>query len=253
MGECHRKLGARRTAEIADAMKRLGFSFATKSGMSVAVADVEIPAQEGQMLADGRCRSRADRARYRRGLITEQRALRAGDRDLEPRPRTTLTDELEKILDPYGLVYTLANSGATKARFKQIRQLAGMRGLMADPSGRIIDLPIRSNFREGLTVLEYFVSTHGGRKGLADTALRTADAGYLTRRLVDVAQDVMINMEDCGTLAGNWVRGPANRDVARLAGRLAWSADSPPSRSPTRYGRIHADMGEEITEGSCRT
>src|SRR5947207_15888127 len=108
-------------------------------------------------------------------------------------------------MDPYGLVYTLANSGATKARFKQIRQLAGMRGLMADPSGRIIDLPIRSNFREGLTVLEYFVSTHGGRKGLADTALRTADAGYLTRRLVDVAQDVIVRLEDCGDEDGIFI------------------------------------------------
>ena len=136
-----------------------------------------------------------------------------------------MTNELEKILDPYGLVNTLANSGATKARFKQIRQLAGMRGLMADPSGRIIDLPIRSNFREGLSVLEYFVSTHGGRKGLADTALRTADAGYLTRRLVDVAQDVLIVLEDCGTTDATWISRTAEHRsgrelAARVTGRL---------------------------------
>ena len=130
-------------------------------------------------------------------------------------------------MDPYGLVYTLANSGATKAKFKQIRQLAAMRGLMADPSGRIIDLPIRSNFREGLTVLEYFVSTHGGRKGLADTALRTADAGYLTRRLVDVAQDVID--QHTGLRHAHrrlWVSWPTTKDVAdsmtaRVSGRFA--------------------------------
>src|SRR5947209_12904577 len=128
---------------------------------------------------------------------------------------------------------SLVNSGATKARFKQIRQLAGMRGLMADPSGRIIDLPIRSNFREGLTVLEYFVSTHGGRKGLADTALRTADAGYLTRRLVDVSQDVIVNVEDCGTLTGKWVPWPQNKDVSdSLASRVIGRFSGQPITHP---------------------
>jgi DNA-directed RNA polymerase subunit beta' len=119
----------------------------------------------------------------------------------------------------------MANSGATKGGFQPISQLAGMRGLMADPSGRIIPLPIRSNFREGLNALEYFISTHGARKGLADTALRTADAGYLTRRLVDIAQDVIINDDDCGTLDGIIIR--RSDDIAgqaissRLYGRLA--------------------------------
>src|SRR3954463_9724589 len=131
-------------------------------------------------------------------------------------------------MDPYGLVYTLANSGATKARFKQIRQLAGMRGLMSDPSGRIIDLPIRSNFREGLSVLEYFISTHGARKGLADTALRTADSGYLTRRLIDVAQDVITLVEDCETVGGVWLTEPQEKGVLeslreRIIGRYAAS------------------------------
>jgi DNA-directed RNA polymerase subunit beta' len=128
-------------------------------------------------------------------------------------------------MDPHGNLATMAVSGATKGSFGPISQLAGMRGLMADPAGRIIPLPIRSNFREGLTALEYFISTHGARKGLADTALRTADAGYLTRRLVDVAQDVIINEEDCGTIEGFWIR--KSDDVAgqslgsRIFGRLA--------------------------------
>ena len=132
---------------------------------------------------------------------------------------------MARDLDPYSSLGIMANSGATKGGIQPIRQLAGMRGLMADPSGRIIALPIRSNFREGLTALEYFISTHGARKGLADTALRTADAGYLTRRLVDVAQDVIINAEDCGTTQGIWItreRRPRDRrDLGRAHRRAA--------------------------------
>ncbi|RPI88206.1 MAG: DNA-directed RNA polymerase subunit beta', partial [Chloroflexi bacterium] len=136
-----------------------------------------------------------------------------------------VADAVRSCMDPNGNLATMANSGATKGGFGPISQLAGMRGLMADPAGRIIPLPIRSNFREGLTALEYFISTHGARKGLADTALRTADAGYLTRRLVDVAQDVIINENDCQTTDGIWIR--RSDDVAgqsissRLYGRLA--------------------------------
>src|SRR5256712_3306469 len=145
---------------------------------------------------------------------------------------------------PYGLVYTLANSGATKARFKQIRQLAGMRGLMADPSGRIIDLPIRSNFREGLSVLEYFISTHGGRKGLADTAIRTADSGYLTRRLVDVAQDVIVRIDDCGDEDGIFVnaddKGMEEPFQDRLFGRLLAQEVKDPK------GTLVAKRGDDI-------
>ena len=120
-------------------------------------------------------------------------------------------------MDPNGNLSTMANSGATKGGFGPIAQLAGMRGLMADPAGRIIRLPIQSNFREGLTALEYFISTHGARKGLADTALRTADAGYLTRRLVDVAQDIIINEDDCGTQDGIWIRKAMMLPDSRMA------------------------------------
>ena len=131
---------------------------------------------------------------------------------------------MKETLDPTGDLATMANCGASKGGFNSIAQLAGMRGLMADPAGRIIPMPIRSNFREGLTALEYFISTHGARKGLADTALRTADAGYLTRRLVDVAQDIIVNEEDCGTINGIWIE--ASEDMGgqsfseRIFGRI---------------------------------
>ncbi len=154
---------------------------------------------------------------------------------------------IQKGLDRYGDVYTMAISGA-KGNISQISQMAGMRGLMSDPSGRIIDLPIRSSFREGLTVLEYFISTHGARKGLADTALRTADSGYLTRRLIDVAQEVIIQEDDCGTTAGLWLSEPGEKGVfeslsERIIGRLA-AADV----VDTETGEIMVSRGEEITE-----
>ena len=251
MSEVHRKMGARRAAEIADTFKRLGFTYATKSGMSIAVADVEIPENKAEMLEKADSEVEKVEKNYQRGLISEQERYEEVIR-IWNETTDTLTDELPKIMDPYGLVYTLANSGATKAKFKQIRQLAGMRGLMADPSGRIIDLPIRSNFREGLTVLEYFVSTHGGRKGLADTALRTADAGYLTRRLVDVAQDVIVTDHDCGTTADMWVGWPKGKDVAesmtsRVVGRFTQQAITHPVT-----GEIILGIGEEITEEIMR-
>src|SRR5687768_16982488 len=251
MAEIHKVLGARRAAEVADTIKRLGFHYATRSGMSIAVSDVEIPPAKAEMLklADAEV-ERVERD-HRRGLITEQERYETVIR-IWNETTDALTSELEKVMDPYGLVSTLAYSGATKAKFKQLRQLAGMRGLMADPNGRIIDLPIRSNFREGLTVLEYFVSTHGGRKGLADTALRTADAGYLTRRLVDVAQDVIINVEDCGTFSGMWIGWGRGKDAGeqfyyRAMGR--WTTQ--PIAHPTT-GEILIEAGEEIDEERIR-
>ena len=134
---------------------------------------------------------------FRRGLITEEERYQTVI-GIWNEATKKVTEALIDSLDRFNPVYMMANSGA-RGNIQQIRQLAGMRGLMADPSGQIIDLPIKANFREGLTVLEYFISTHGARKGLADTALRTADSGYLTRRLVDVAQDVIVREEDCGT------------------------------------------------------
>jgi len=193
------------TTKVADAVKDIGFEYAMKSGTTIAVADITIPEQKYEIIEKSQKEVDKINKDYRRGLLKE-----------DERDRLTIdvwketTEEVGKAvraaMDPNGNLSIMASSGATKGGFGPISQLAGMRGLMADPAGRIIRLPIQSNFREGLTALEYFISTHGARKGLADTALRTADAGYLTRRLVDIAQDIIINEEDCGTEAGIWIR-----------------------------------------------
>jgi DNA-directed RNA polymerase subunit beta' len=215
--------GEESTPEIADAIKDIGFYYATRSGYSLAVSDITIPDSKQDIINQALQEAESVQRDFRRGLLTEQEQ---NERVIEIWQRTTnqVADAVKLAMDPNGNLAAQAISGATKGGFGPISQLAGMRGLMADPSGRIIPLPIRSNFREGLTALEYFISTHGARKGLADTALRTADAGYLTRRLVDVAQDVIINDEDCGTLDGIYIR--RSDDVAgqsltsRLFGRL---------------------------------
>ena len=211
------------TTRIADDVKDIGFKFAMLSGTTVAVGDITIPPKKEQILAESLEKVETIQKSYRRGLLTE---LEMDEQVIKVWQDTTkeVADAVKDHLDPNGNLATMANSGATKGGFGPISQLAGMRGLMADPAGRIIRLPIQSNFREGLTALEYFISTHGARKGLADTALRTADAGYLTRRLVDIAQDVIINANDCGTTEGLWIR--TSDDVAgqsiheRLKGRL---------------------------------
>ncbi len=211
------------TTEVADQIKDIGFLYAMRSGATIAVADITVPPEKVGIIDDALKEIELVTRDFRRGLLTEQEQ---NERVIDVWQQTTklVADAVRRYMDPNGNLATMANSGATKGGFGPIAQLAGMRGLMADPAGRIIPLPIRSNFREGLTALEYFISTHGARKGLADTALRTADAGYLTRRLVDVAQDIVINEEDCGTLDGIYIRSAD--DVAgqalgiRLYGRL---------------------------------
>ena len=211
------------TTGVADSIKDIGFRYASQSGSTLAVADITVPPEKAEYIQEALLEVERVQKEYRRGLLTEQEQ---NDLIIETWQETTkkVGDAVKKHLDPNGNLSTMAVSGATKGGFSPISQMAGMRGLMADPSGRIIPMPIRSNFREGLSALEYFISTHGTRKGLADTAIRTADAGYLTRRLVDVAQDVIINNEDCGTQEGIWVS--ADDDVAgqpfseRIYGRL---------------------------------
>jgi len=186
------------TTWAADSIKDLGFEFATKSGYSIAVADLQIPPEKEEIVADAFEKVGSVERSFRRGLLTSQEK---DDRVIDIWQNTTsvVGDAVKANMDAHGNMAVMALSGATKGGFGPVSQLAGMRGLMADPSGQIIPVPIRSSFREGLTALEYFISSHGARKGLADTALRTADAGYLTRRLVDVSQDAIINDEDCGT------------------------------------------------------
>src|SRR6186713_125868 len=205
--KCYLDFGLERTVEMLDALKNLGFTYATRSGLSIGIDDLIIPANKGQLVENARNEVIKVEQQYLEGAITN------GER--YNKIIAIWSEVTEKIADEmfgemaemdrsgkfFNPVYVMADSGARGSK-QQIRQLAGMRGLMAKPSGEIIETPITSNFREGLTVLQYFISTHGARKGLADTALKTADSGYLTRRLVDVAQDVIIHETDCGTMDG---------------------------------------------------
>jgi len=223
MANVYEVVGEERTPDVADAIKDVGFYYATRSGYSLAVSDISVPREKTEIINKSLAEQETVERDFRRGLLTEQEK---NERVIEIWQRTTnqVADSVKRSMDPHGNLAAQAITGAPKGGFGPISQLAGMRGLMADPSGRIIPLPIRSNFREGLNALEYFISTHGARKGLADTALRTADAGYLTRRLVDVAQDVIINDDDCDTHEGIWIR--KTDDIAgqsmgtRLFGRL---------------------------------
>ena len=205
-----------------------------KSGATIAVDDITIPPEKEVILDVAHEEVEKVNKAFRRGLLTEQER---NERVIEIWQNTTkeVADAVKKYMDPDGNLATMAHSGATKGGFGPISQLAGMRGLMADPAGRIIRLPIESNFREGLTALEYFISTHGARKGLADTALRTADAGYLTRRLVDIAQDIIINEEDCRTEDGIWMRKSDDIAGQTLGTRL--------------YGRTVAQRVVDLTTG----
>lgn len=189
-----------KTSVILDRIKEIGFTYSTKAGISIAVSDVIVPQEKVDILKESEEKVRVITNQYRRGLITNEERY---DRVIEVWSNTKdrITEILMKSMERYNSIMLMVDSKA-RGNKSQITQLGGMRGLMANPSGRIIELPIKSNFREGLTVLEYFISTHGARKGLADTALRTADSGYLTRRLVDVAQDVIVREEDCGTDKG---------------------------------------------------
>jgi len=201
--ECYRLEGNARTAEMLDGIKRLGYQFSTRAGISVGVTDFETPEAKVKILSEADKAVDAIEQDYQVGLITDNER-HAQVVEIWNQATDDVTEALKDSLSEDNPVYMMAISGA-RGNFQQIRQLAGMRGLMADPSGKIIDLPIKANFREGLTVLEYFISTHGARKGLADTALRTADSGYLTRRLVDVSQDVIVREDDCESVEGIWL------------------------------------------------
>jgi len=219
IAEVYEICGQEKTTDVADAIKTLGFEYAMRSGTTLAVADISIPPERKEIIEESLKAVEIVQRDFRRGLLTEQEK---NEREIEIWQGTTdrVSDAVKRHMDPDGNLSTMASSGATKGGFSTISQLAGMRGLMADPSGRIIPMPIRSNFREGLTAQEYFISTHGARKGLADTALRTADAGYLTRRLVDIAQDIIINEHDCGTHDGVYIRRKDDVAGQALSSRL---------------------------------
>ena len=245
VANCIRRLGNEQTARMADLIKRIGFHYATRSGITIAVSDLSPPENKGQLLEEADQRVNEIEEQFEMGLITDQERT---DASIAIWSETTdrVQQALEDSLDRDGSIYMMASSGA-KGNIAQIRQMAGMRGLMTDPSGRIIDLPIRSSFREGLSVLEYFISTHGARKGLADTALRTADSGYLTRRLIDVSQDVIVEEEDCGATGGVWLSRPDEEGLQpfrdRVLGRWAASDIIDP-----KTNEVVVLRGEEIDE-----
>ena len=193
--KCINNEGATKTAETLDAIKALGYKYSTKAAMTVSISDMEVPATKKDLLKQAENTVEVISQKYRRGLLTEEERYKSVVETWKIAD-DQITHDLLSGLDELNNIYMMADSGA-RGSDKQIKQLAGMRGLMADTSGRTIELPIKSNFREGLDVLEYFISAHGARKGLSDTALRTADSGYLTRRLVDVSQDLVIRENDC--------------------------------------------------------
>jgi len=248
--------GTARTAQLADKLKDLGFQFATRAGVSISVDDLQIPPSKRSLLDAAEEEIRITEQRYTRGEITEverfQKVIDTWNSTSED-----LKDEVVKnfrATDPLNSVYMMAFSGA-RGNISQVRQLVGMRGLMADPQGEIIDLPIKTNFREGLTVTEYIISSYGARKGLVDTALRTADSGYLTRRLVDVAQDVIVREIDCGTQKGIRVRSMTDGATVliplkdRLLGRVfARDVIHPKTGDIVAFGKEKAVRNQPISE-----
>ncbi len=198
--KCITKHGFTKSADMLDAIKDLGYHYSTIGSLTVAIADMTVPQKKYDLIADTEKEIIKIDRQYRRGLITNDERYRLSVQAWE-KTTADVTSALQESMDRYNPIFMMADSGA-RGSMAQIRQLAGMRGLMADTSGRTIEIPIKANFREGLSVLEYFISSRGARKGMADTALRTADSGYLTRRLVDVSQEVIIREEDCGTTDG---------------------------------------------------
>ena len=198
--KCIRVHGTQKTSEVLDNIKAQGFKYSTKGAITVAVCDATIPPQKKELIAEAEEKVDKISKQFHRGLISEQER-KAAVLKIWEKTTNDVTDALQKNLDQYNPIFMMADSGA-RGSMSQIRQLAGMRGLIANTSGAVIEIPIRANYREGLNILEYFISSRGARKGLADTALRTADSGYLTRRLVDVSQDVIIREEDCGAEHG---------------------------------------------------
>ncbi|MGM8216194.1 DNA-directed RNA polymerase subunit beta' [Bacillaceae bacterium W0354] len=248
------------TSKMLDRMKDLGFNYSTRAGITIGVSDIVVLPEKQVILEEAQEKVDKVLKQFRRGLITEEERY---DRVIAiwTEAKDHIQDKLMDSLDPYNPIYMMSDSGA-RGNASNFTQLAGMRGLMANPAGRIIELPIKSSFREGLTVLEYFISTHGARKGLADTALKTADSGYLTRRLVDVAQDVIIREQDCGTDRGLEVSTlrEGNEEIVplydRLVGRTAFRVVKHPETDEVIVKRnelITEDLAKQIVEAGIES
>ncbi|MGE5597224.1 MAG: hypothetical protein ACM3S1_14465, partial [Hyphomicrobiales bacterium] len=246
VAECYRLLGGEATAEIVDRIKNIGFHYATRSGVTIAIHEIQVPKNKPELLREADQRVDDLFEQFEMGLITEDERYQ-GTVDIWSDTTRRIENAIKERMPEYGSLNYMASSG-TKGNITQIRQMAGMRGLMADPNGRVIELPIKGSFREGLTVLEYFISTHGARKGLADTALRTADSGYLTRRLIDVAQDVIILEHDCGTPGGMWIeQDPSEEALETLRERIVGRYAAAPITDEST-GEIICDRDQEISE-----
>jgi len=247
ISDCYKRFGQHETVLLLDRMKEYGFYSATEAGISISISDLTSPKDKEKHIKDAKGEVSKVEDQYRKGVITGRERY---NKIIDVWTHTTekLSDLVFKQMDSFNPVFIMADSGARGSRL-QIRQLSGMRGLMAKPSGEIIENPITASFREGLTVLEYFISTHGARKGLADTALKTADAGYLTRRLVDVAQEMVITEIDCGTLNGITVAAIIEGDELvvslkeRITGRVALD-----SIVDVITDQVVVEAGEQITE-----
>ncbi|MBF0532125.1 MAG: DNA-directed RNA polymerase subunit beta' [Candidatus Omnitrophica bacterium] len=247
ISDCYKRFGQAQTIQLLDALKECGFINATLAGISISIADLTIPPEKKDILKNSRQEVAKVEDQYAKGIITgRERSNKVID--IWTHTTESISDLVFKKMHPFNPVYIMADSGARGSRL-QVRQLSGMRGLMAKPSGEIIENPITASFREGLNVLEYFISTHGARKGLADTALKTADAGYLTRRLVDVAQEMVVTVDDCGTLNGITVAAIIEGDELvvslkeRIIGRVALD-----SIVDIVTDQVVVEAGELITE-----
>lgn len=247
IAEVFKRFKITETSKMLDRMKDLGFQYSTKAGITIGVADIVVLPEKQEILEEAQAKVDTVLKQFRRGLITdEERYERVIS--IWSAAKDKIQDRLMKSLDKRNPIFMMSDSGA-RGNASNFTQLAGMRGLMANPAGRIIELPIKSSFREGLTVLEYFISTHGARKGLADTALKTADSGYLTRRLVDVAQDVIVREEDCGTDRGILAREltDGTEVIVKLEERLVGRYAQKTVRHP-ETGEILVRKDEMITE-----
>jgi DNA-directed RNA polymerase subunit beta' len=246
VAECFKLLGNQGTATVLDAIKTIGFHYASRAGITIAINDIEVSPEKAKIVGKAEDDVNTLEQQYMDGLITEDERY-ANAVQIWTEANSRLTKLIQDNLHRYGGIYLMATSGA-KGNIAQIKQMAGMRGLMSDPKGRIIDRPIKSNFREGLSVLEYFISTHGARKGLADTALRTADSGYLTRRLIDVAQEVIILTDDCGSMGGIRIEDtPGDALIAPLWDRVRHRFAAAPVADPST-GEIILERNEVIDD-----
>jgi DNA-directed RNA polymerase subunit beta' len=243
---CIKTLGNERTELVLDAVKNLGFHHASMAGITIAINDVEVSPQKQVIIGSAESQVQMLEQQYLDGLITDDERYKTAV-DIWTNANESLTKVIESNLRNFGGIYLMATSGA-KGNIAQIKQMAGMRGLMSDPKGRIIDRPIKANFREGLSVLEYFISTHGARKGLADTALRTADSGYLTRRLIDVAQEIIVLFEDCETLSGLWIENRVEDSLLTPFGDRIKSRYAAEAVPDPETGEILLDRNELIDE-----